>query len=139
MRLGALLAGSVLLTNIIVLAVASTSYPHQQAGIVTLQVGSCEKARQAGRWIHLAINILSTALLGASNYAMQVLSAPTRKEVDKAHSRGHALDIGIQSFTNIFRTSGKRAILWIILACSSIPLHLMSVYFGADPNSLAIR
>ncbi|KAL9106846.1 MAG: hypothetical protein Q9227_008179 [Pyrenula ochraceoflavens] len=133
LMLGAFLATAVLVVNIVLLIFTSTAYSFEQSGIINLHTGSCSQARSAGRWIHLAINILSTALLGASNYSMQVLSSPTRKEVDNAHATGSALDIGVQSFRNLFKIGFKRRILWFILAFSSIPLHLMynSVVFEA--------
>ena len=56
---------------------------------------------------------------------MQILSSPTRKEVDRAHSKKQWLDIGIPSTRNLRAISGKRILMWIALAFSSIPLHLM--------------
>ena len=76
-------------------------------------------------WLHLAINVLSTLLLGASNYCMQCLTSPTREEVDRAHSRHIWLDIGIPSVRNLRRVSWYKIILWWLLAISGIPLHLL--------------
>ncbi len=56
---------------------------------------------------------------------MQRLSAPTRQEVDKAHGAGTWLDIGIPSVRNVRRISWERRNLWILLALSSLPLHLL--------------
>ena len=56
-------------------------------GIGTIYQGSCTKSKSLTLWIHLVINILGTLLLGASNYAMQCLSSPTREDVDKAHAK----------------------------------------------------
>ena len=75
-------------------------------------------------WLHMVINILSTSLLGASNYSMQCLSAPTRRDIDKAHSKRTWLDIGIPSYRNLAGISRLRLGLWCLLALSSIPLHL---------------
>lgn len=36
---------------------------------------------------HLAINIVSTAILAGSNYTLQILLAPTRKNIDRAHRK----------------------------------------------------
>lgn len=87
---------------------------------------SCESTKRANIGVHLVINILSTCLLGASNYCMQCLSAPTRSEVDKAHRTKTWLDIGIPSLHNVASSSlGRRKRLyWWILAISSLPLHL---------------
>ncbi|XMA11573.1 hypothetical protein WAI453_004364 [Rhynchosporium graminicola] len=95
------------------------------AGIGTIHRDACPVIKKIGLWVHIAINILSTILLGASNYCMQCLCSPTRKEVDKAHACNTWLDIGIQSFRNLRKVRRSRAILWLLLAVSSIPLHLM--------------
>lgn len=75
--------------------------------------------------IHLAINALSTILLSSSNYCMQCLSAPTRKELDNAHSKGKWLDIGVMSTRNLRGIATKRVVLWWLLGISSLPLHLL--------------
>lgn len=95
-------------------------------GVGVLYEASCEATKRANIGVHLLINVLSSALLGASNYCMQCLSAPTRPEVDRAHRKGSWLDIGIPSLRNVVSLSfGKRKKLcWWILALSSFPLHL---------------
>ena len=91
----------------------------------TIFDGNCNKAKQLNVVIHLLINILSTALLSTSNYAMQCLSAPTRQEVDAAHALGYWLDIGVLSPRNFTNIKLKKAVLWVILGLSSLPLHLL--------------
>jgi hypothetical protein len=71
------------------------------------------------------INILSSALLGGSNYCMQRLMAPTRSDIDRAHVQGNWLEIGIPSVRNITAISTGKRTLWFLLAVTSIPLHLM--------------
>ena len=117
-------AALVLVINLILTlwAVASSGV---QDGLGTLYDGSCKRTTSLTFWIHLAINVLSTLLLGASNYSMQCLSSPTRSEIDKAHSKGIWLDIGVPSIRNLRRLSTARIILWWLLAISSIPLHLL--------------
>lgn len=66
-------------------------------------------------------------LLGSSNLAMQSLSAPTREEVDETHGKGDYLDIGISGLRNWKAMQLWRRILWILLAASSVPLHLLYV------------
>lgn len=55
---------------------------------------------------------------------MQCLSAPTRKEIDRAHARGVWLDIGIPSVRNLRYISKRRVLIWALLGLSSLPLHL---------------
>ena len=106
-------------------------------GLGTLEDGSCERTKKLTFWIHFAINVLGTLLLGASNYTMQCLSSPTRCEVDIAHSQGVWLDIGVPSYKNLRRLSSSRITLWWLLAVSSIPLHLL--YNSAVFSTLSTR
>lgn len=117
-------AAAVLLINLI-LTVWAISRSEIQNGLGTLQDGNCKRIVNLTFWAHLVINILSTLLLGASNYSMQCLSSPTRREIDKAHNEGIWLDIGVPSVRNLRRISTTRVTLWWLLAISSIPLHLL--------------
>jgi hypothetical protein len=94
-------------------------------GLGVLYEAPCEATKRANIGVHLLINILSSALLGASNYCIQCLSAPTRPEVDKAHQKGNWLDIGIPSLRNVVSSNFgmRKKICWWILAISSLPLH----------------
>lgn len=74
------------------------------------------------------INILSTALLGASNYCMQCLAAPSREQVDKAHNQKTWVRIGVPNIIDLVRyQTGKRRFLGSILLITSLPIHLMFV------------
>jgi hypothetical protein len=136
-KLGALgagiLAGFSLLVNIV--AAIWLAEHKQGSNLVELYRGSCETVKQIDLWSHLAINALSTLLLGGSNYCMQCLCAPTRADIDRTHQRRRFLDIGVPSFRNLTGIPRHKAILWWILAISSIPLHLM--YNSAFYKSLA--
>jgi hypothetical protein len=94
-------------------------------GVGTIFQGDCNTVRKYDSALHGAINALSTLLLGASNYCMQILVAPTRQEVDRAHAVRSWLDIGVPSIRNFRRVNWKRGIGWVILALSSSTLHLM--------------
>ncbi|MCJ1281575.1 hypothetical protein MMC26_000895 [Xylographa opegraphella] len=107
------------------LAIWAATRTGTQDGIGILYEGICSNSSQINTGLHLAINILSTLLLGAGNYTMQCLSAPTRAEVDHAHRQGLWLDIGVSSVRNIFRIGRGRAVLWVLLGLSSLPLHLL--------------
>ena len=62
-------SGIVLLLNVLMTIWAGSSFG-TTGGIGTLQAGSCTRSSDLGFWIHLVINVLSTTLLGASNYTM---------------------------------------------------------------------
>ena len=117
-------SGAVLVLNVIVTVWAARQFG-TVGGLGTLQDGNCKESSILGFWIHLIINILSTILLGASNYTMQCLGSPTRHEVDEAHSKGSWLDVGVPSVRNIRKVSRYRQILWWLLTMSTIPLQLL--------------
>lgn len=98
-------------------------------GVVEIFNGDCGKVQTIDIWVHLAINLISTLLLGGSNYCMQCLSAPTRLDIDRAHARGKWLDIGVPSTRNLSAIPKYKALMWLTLGLSSVPLHLMLVLF----------
>ena len=132
----AVVATVVLALNLI-LTIWAVSRTGIQDGLGTLYDGSCKRTATLTFWIHLAINVLSTLLLGASNYSMQCLSSPTRSEIDKMHGQGTWLDIGVPSVRNLRRLSTIRIVLWWLLAISSVPLHLL--YNSAVFSTLCTR
>lgn len=87
--------------------------------------GDCDRVKIYNNGLHVLINVLSTILLSGSNYCMQCLSAPTRDEVNEAHANRRWLDIGIPSIRNVKHLGKQRIILWISLALTSLPLHLL--------------
>jgi len=111
----------ILLINLILLIIVAT----KPQGLIFK--GSCDRAEWWMRTSHVAINVLSSIVLGASNYAMQILSAPTREEVDRTHERKEWLYIGTQALRNFRFISRSRIVLWVLLALSAIPFHIMYV------------
>jgi hypothetical protein len=110
----------VFLINLIITIWGSTA---RDQGI--LMEGDCHRVEFWNNGLHVVINILSTILLSGSNYCMQCLSAPTREEVDKAHANKRWLDIGIPSIRNVKHLGKQRIALWVVLALTSLPLHLL--------------
>jgi hypothetical protein len=124
-NVGITIAITVLLLNVAILAWAATR-PRNADGYKSAYSGSCSTSKTLSRWIHLGINILSTLLLGASNYAMQCLMAPTRKEIEYAHSiLGSWAHIGVPSLRNLGIGNSGKSVLWFFLGMSSVPLHLL--------------
>lgn len=124
----AILAAAVLLLNVVLTLVAVGLYGGSGLdgyGMITLFAGRCSKSRGISTVLHLIINVLSTLLLGASNYTMQYLAAPTKNQVNTAHTKGKWLDIGTQSMRNLRYIGNRSRWLWIGLALSSVPLHLL--------------
>lgn len=93
-----------------------------------LYTGKCGLARNWTTGLHLAINVLSTVMLGASNYCMQCLVSPSRAEADEAHSRRKWVSIGIPNILDlVWRQRGRRQVLGWIFLVTSFPIHLMFV------------
>ena len=64
-------------------------------------------------------------LLCGSNYVMQVLAAPNREEVDRAHAQRRWLHIGVPNLRNLRYIRRERVIIYMFLFLSSVPLHLL--------------
>ncbi|KAI9738738.1 MAG: hypothetical protein M1834_008243 [Cirrosporium novae-zelandiae] len=126
------MAGLVLIVNF-VLTIWTVAKFSVDGGLCEIFDGNCDEAKETSMWLHLGINVLSSVLLGASNYCMQVNSAPTRVEVDQAHAKSQWVDIGVPSVRNLWTIGKRRVILWWALGLSSVPLHLLynSVVFEA--------
>ncbi|EFQ31584.1 uncharacterized protein GLRG_06873 [Colletotrichum graminicola M1.001] len=75
--------------------------------------------------LHLLLNAISTVILVSSNFFMQVLNAPSRKEVDDVHAKGDWLDICIPSWRNAFRLSWFKIICCLVLFLTSLPIHVV--------------
>ena len=123
--IGVMVATIILLLNIGVLIWVHIRLNPDESGVATAYEGSCDRTATISAWSHLAINIISTLLLGANNVGMQCLSAPTRAEVDLAHSQGSWLSIGVPSLRNLKSITPIRIVVWCVLGLSSIPLHLL--------------
>ncbi|KAJ5726112.1 uncharacterized protein N7483_007469 [Penicillium malachiteum] len=124
------IAGAVLVLNIILaLAAVGVGYSKEvnkgEFEMVELYEGSCNTSSRIATILHLVINILSTVLLGASNYTMQCLGAPSRADVDRAHQKHNWLDIGTFSVRNLGIMNWKRRILWAFLLSTSVPIHML--------------
>ena len=124
----------VLNTSVIIYAAAKNGISNDFGDIYR---GHCNLVAKYNILIHIGINIVSTMLLSASNYCAQLLVAPTRSEVDRAHERGDWLDIGVPSLRNLRkrRISKKRKATWALLMISSALLHLVwnAAVFAASP------
>ncbi|KAH8678758.1 hypothetical protein BGZ60DRAFT_401781 [Tricladium varicosporioides] len=132
--LNATFAGVVFFINTIILIWATVKFEFTD-GLAVVFSGDCGKAEALSLVAHLFINILSTVLLGASSYAMQVASSPSRADIDRAHREQKWLDIGVFSFRNFKWISKYRLTAYSLLLLSSIPLHFL--YNSVISSSLA--
>lgn len=127
-RLGVLtgicLSALVLCGNFILLFVGFR-YSGYRDGIGILAQGRSGSIALTSTVYHILINFLSTLLLTASNYSMQVLCSPTRDDIDRAHGEGMHLNVGVLSPRNIRFMKGSRELQWYTLMITSISLHLL--------------
>jgi hypothetical protein len=122
---GSIVSALVLVMNCVFVLVGALTGQGYDEGIATIFTGNADDVSRMSTLLHIVINVLSTLLLSASNYAMQVLTAPTRDQCLEAHRQGSFLDIGILSLRNIKSISLRSKLLYFALAISSIPLHLL--------------
>lgn len=94
-------------------------------GIAKVSFDTCSSTEKLSLTLHIAINALSSAILGASTYCMQCVYAPTRHELDNAHGRGDWMEVGTTGLRNVSRIPRKRGLIWVLLALSSLPFHLL--------------
>jgi hypothetical protein len=120
-----MVAGSLVLGADLAVLIWATRQERSTASTSVLYDGSCSQAKKYSTCAHLVINALSTILLAAGNYCMQLLSSPSRQEIDWHHARKRVLDIGLNSWSNVFKVAWPKGIAWCILAMTSIPLHLL--------------
>ena len=120
---------SIIAVLVLILNIAATVYCRKNFSPIgylgQIYRGDCVKTHRLSLALHVVINVLSTALLAASNLCMQLLAAPTRREVNEAHRKHFWLDIGVPSLRNVWYISRRRKIALVALAVSSVPLHFV--------------
>ncbi len=88
---------------------------------------------------HVIITLISTGIFASSNFFMQIITAPSRQDINRAHSQIQHLDIGVPSIHNLKVVSPGKQAAWLALLLSSIPIHLLfsssifqTVFQGSD-------
>jgi hypothetical protein len=114
----------VFLANVAVTVWATKSHP--TSGVMgSLSTGACRKIKHTNIGIHLLLNVFSSVFLGAGNYCMQVLAAPSSEEVRTAHAAGRYYEIGVHSVHNVWHSTRRKKMAWLLLGFCSTMLHLM--------------
>ena len=94
-------------------------------GFATIHTGKCDFVASKITQVQLTMNVLSSLVLGTSSYCMQTLTAPTRKDIDKAHARDHWLDVGTPSVRNLIFFAPTKRLYWALLFVGCVPLHIL--------------
>lgn len=119
-----ILVSIVLIINFSLTIYANFKYPSTEA-VGLLYKGNCDNVRKLNLWLHLLISALSTLMLSASNFCMQIQSAPTRADIDAAHEKGTWMDIGLHSPRNFIYIQGWKRVSWVILGITSLPINML--------------
>ncbi|KAF2772931.1 hypothetical protein EJ03DRAFT_149640 [Teratosphaeria nubilosa] len=122
MRLG--LAAGVICVNLAFTITVFLISPASK-GVGTSFTGHCTLVSRLNTGIHVVLNILTTAFLGAGNYCMQILVAPSLSEIDQAHRDGVSLDIGVHSVHNVRYMGADRRMGWAAIGVVATMLHLV--------------
>jgi hypothetical protein len=72
---------------------------------------------------------------------MQILNAPDRQGIEKAHQRACFLNVGISSPSSLQHTSRLKRTLYVLLALSTVPIHLMlnsAIFASLQANNYGV-
>ncbi|KAL4886593.1 hypothetical protein BJY04DRAFT_213349 [Aspergillus karnatakaensis] len=122
---GIVLVINIILTLVAVLMAYTNSSRRGNIERAVIYEGRCSLTSGWKIGLHLMINVLSTAMLAASNYVMQCLCAPSRAAIDRVHGKNCWLDIGTLSIRNFLAMNARRKVLWVALLVSSLPVHML--------------
>ncbi|KAF6844809.1 hypothetical protein CMUS01_00743 [Colletotrichum musicola] len=98
--------------------------------------GSCTKSEEIKIGIFVVINVIVIVLLATANYVFQVLSSPTRTEIDLAHDEHRWLHVGVPSFRNLRFISNPRVVLTVIIMLAAVGTQVIynAVIFTTQPG-----
>ena len=121
LRTSCAIAGMVLVIDVSAITILGTDWEATD-GLGTIYKGECLQFHLITLGLHVVINVLRTALFGAAYPCMQLIAAPTRKEVDEAHKQRCGLDIGAPTFHHLTHIS-RHHLMIMIIPTISVPLH----------------
>nr|ADO29932.1 hypothetical protein PP110 [Penicillium paxilli] len=134
---------AVLVINIAltIAAVGVSASKHDESlgfGSIVLHQGSCPATQKTKIGLHLLINVLSVVMSATSSYCCTILMAPSRTDIDKAHSKGTWLSVGVASWRNFRNLKRSSQALWSILLLTTIIMQMIYnsvVYSSINANS----
>lgn len=96
-----------LINMIVYVILLSKCGAHSGSGL--LMERSCGSVQRANTGTHAVLNIVTSLMLSASNFAMVSLCSPTREEIDAAHDKKEWLSIGGMGLRNFRLIKTTRA------------------------------
>lgn len=118
---GAVGVGTIVTTVVVFVLAISRA----RGGETRVYEGSCATSQRINFGIHAGINLFAVALLAGACYAWQVMSSPTRIELDMAHDAKRWLDIGTPSLRNFRFVSKRRAVMLVLVIVTVITMQIM--------------
>jgi hypothetical protein len=114
-----------ILFTIAAVGVSASKYGSLSFGSISLYQGSCSTTQEMKIGLHLLINVLGVTMTATSSYCCAILMAPSRTDVDKAHSKGTWLSIGVSSWRNFRNLRKSSQALWSLLLLTSIIMQMV--------------
>ncbi|KAL1899798.1 hypothetical protein Sste5346_002664 [Sporothrix stenoceras] len=99
---------------------------------------SCSGAHPVAWLLRAILALFSVALLAGAQYVFQILSSPTRAELDAAHSARRWLDIGVPSLRNIVFLLGQRKARAVLALVAVAVAVASTVLYGALINVVLV-
>ncbi|KAK4679160.1 hypothetical protein QC764_201670 [Podospora pseudoanserina] len=109
----------------LILAISKASLLGGGGGRLAVFTGSCAAATRIDWGLHAVVNVFCVVLLAGAHYVFQVLSSPTREEVDEAHRKWQWLDIGVPSFRNLKFIGRVRVVLAVVVMGAAVVTQIM--------------
>lgn len=122
--LNLLLAFLILVVSIICLVLSSMN-AGSLAGGSTIMNDKTPRVKGLNSGLHIIFNVFGIVLIAGANYVFQILTSPTREEVDNAHEKLQWMDIGIPSFRNLTAIRFGRALLAATILSLAIGSQVM--------------
>ncbi len=87
----------------------------------------CDQLKQQRTGLSFAVNFLAAVTGLFSSHSLQVLSAPTRKQLNACHKAKKYMEVGVQSLHNVVsrRLGWWKTSLWLALMIMALPFHLL--------------
>ncbi|KAK4141295.1 uncharacterized protein C8A04DRAFT_14224 [Dichotomopilus funicola] len=116
---------AVLIAGFVCLMVAISGKPSSASVAAAVYVGACGTATAVNMGVHAAITVAAVVLLAGANYVFQVLTSPTRAEVDAAHRQERWVDIGVPSLRNLKWIGRGRAALAVLVVVMAVLTQIL--------------
>ncbi|KAL4798811.1 hypothetical protein BDV19DRAFT_385894 [Aspergillus venezuelensis] len=114
---------------------AIKAHPPNSRAVGTFFVGACSTTTTLNSALHVLLNSVGSLFLAAGTYCMQILVAPSPEDINRAHRKGVALDIGVPSVRNLRHIAKPRSITWLGFGIVATVMHvfLNSSLFSSVP------